>query len=244
VEPDEIYCSIVIPVRNEAENIAILLPQIVSVVNRYDPDLKYEILVIDHISTDNTPALLHSFQKEHPNLQVLTIIDPSIRLGDAFLQGFQAARGEFIITMDGDRSHPPEFLIPILEHLKSGYDLIIGGRYLRKQPPFEPKSRYRISKMFNLGPRLLLRKKISDYTTGYRAFKKELLSKCNLISHDFNIHVELNMKLAQLATKSIEIPIRYEKRVEGRSKLKYRQQFWGYFKAMLHSIHISKKASV
>lgn len=233
-----VYCSVLIPGRNEQTNVAILIPQI---ERRLSPLLQkegFEIVVIEHCSTDRTYFTLQELQHTYSNLKICQITDRSIGLGDAFKIGFNHCRGVFILTMDGDRSHPPFFLPEFIRQFRSGHDVVIGGRYMRKQQPFNFQSRYYISKLFNLPPRIFINSQISDYTTGFRGFRRALLKRFPLKSKGFNLHIEINMKLVQTAHNPLEIPIQYIKRKHGESKLKYSKVFWGYLYAMLTSIRI------
>jgi glycosyltransferase involved in cell wall biosynthesis len=227
------WLSIVIPVKNEQKNIGVLLNQIDKALKNID---SYEIVVINHSSTDNTLHILKDFSAKHKTLRILTIQDNNIKLGEAIQAGINFAYGKYIITMDGDLSHPVYYLPKFISYFQQGYDFILGGRYQKHQPAFYPIQRYYISKIFNTIPRIYLQNGMSDFTTGFRGFRKLFFEKLTFKSQDFNFHLELNIKLSRYIKNRKEIPIQYIKREEGTSKLRYRQQFLGYVKAILFGV--------
>ncbi len=181
----------------------------------------FEILVINDCSTDETGAILKKMQAAYSQLRFITL-NPRVivPVGQAIRLGIKKAFGKFIISMDGDGSHLPEELRGFIQQKKQGKIAVIGGRYLPGQAPFQPISRYFISKLFNFFIREVLGRKIFDLTTGYRLFLREI--GLNLLSQDFEVHIELNLKLSRLPEKAVkEIPIHYTKRKFGKSKLKY-----------------------
>jgi len=226
--------SIIIPVKDEEKNLVLLLKGIVHII----PDTwKYEILVIDHNSKDKTPQILQNQQKIIPQLKILTIRNPKIKLGSAFQLAFRKTQYSHIITMDGDLSHPVSFLPQFLTAFEHEQDFIIGGRYNSHQPRFDPITRYYISRLFNYIPRIFTKNPVSDFTSGYRGFQSGLVQNHLFISTDFSFHLELNLFLTLNSKKPAEIPIIYVKRKHGKSKLKYFQQFAGYFKAIFYGMN-------
>ncbi len=211
--------SIVIPAKNEAHSLNTLIPQIMKKMSGFNEP--FEILVVNDCSTDETETVLRNLQSKYPKLRYITVKPQYIfPVGLAIRLGIKHSLGKFIISMDGDGSHLPGELQGFIEQKKRGKLAVIGGRYFQKQTPFQPISRYFISKLFNFMTRTVVRTKISDLTTGYRLFLRDI--GLTLTSQDFEIHVELNLKISHLPTKAVaEIPIHYIKRKFGKSKLKY-----------------------
>ena len=226
--------SIIIPVKDEEKNLELLLQGIVHII----PDTwNYEIFVIDHNSIDTTPLILEKQQRIIPQLKILRIRNPKIKLGSAFQLAFRKTQYPFIITMDGDLSHPVSFLPRFLIGFEHKHDFIIGGRYNVHQPRFDPITRYYISRLFNYIPRIFTKNLVSDFTSGYRGFQSDLVQNHVFISTDFSFHLELNLFLTLNSKTPTEIPIVYVKRKHGKSKLKYFQQFAGYFKAIFYGMN-------
>ena len=226
--------SIVTSVKNEQATIGILLDYVSKTLTNYN--ILHEIIVIDHNSTDKTEELLNQKKREITNLRVFKIRNSQIKLGQALQIGISNAIGQYIITLDGDLSHPVKYLPLFIEKMRDGHDLIIGGRYLKNQARFNPFSRYIISKLFNIIPKSLIHKQISDYTTGYRGFKRILYQPNTYSARDFDFHVEFNIRLVKNAQSPIELPINYVKRRSGESKLRYSRQFKGYLVGIFHGI--------
>ena len=226
--------SIVIPCRDEAENLKTLIPQICEQLKQLE-SISFEILILNHASKDNTTSLIKEFNLAGANIIEYYYSSTKFKLGTMVLDGINKTKGEFIITMDGDHSHQPKSLKNIINAWKKDHDFILGVRYNRNQIPFDPKQRYFLSKLFNLFARSVLRIPITDLTTGYRGFSKSLFDKIKgtMNSKGFEVHLELNGKLAKSSRSFIGVPIMYKKRERGKSKLKYASELLGYLKAIL-----------
>jgi dolichol-phosphate mannosyltransferase len=124
--------------------------------------------------------------------------------------------------MDADLSHDPKFIPKFLKHFPK-FDVIIGSRFIHQgQEEGRNKLRRLISFLANLFIRIILGTKIKDCTSGFRAFKKEVLEKLNFdqfISINPEIVEELLYGCVLAKSKIIEIPITYYERIEGTSKL-------------------------
>lgn len=123
--------SVVIPLKNEEGNIADLLAELEPVMNTLKNP--WEIICIEDGSTDNTLAILQELAKTRKNLRII-IFANNYGQSSAFDAGFRAAKGEFIITMDGDRQNDPAD-IPKLIELAKDHDLVCGIRAKRKDTP-------------------------------------------------------------------------------------------------------------
>lgn len=225
--------SFVIPAKNEQINLPVL---IYGIMRNIPSHWQYDIIVLDHNSTDNTNLVLLKLAQKLPILRIIKIRNANILLGQALQIGIGKALGDFVITLDGDLSHPARFIPEILQSFEKGHDYVLGGRYLKNQPPFRPLSRFYISKTFNLLAKLCCWKPLNDYTTGYRGFQRSLFIPNSYISKDFGFHVEFNLRLARAAKNPLEIPILYIKRKHGTTKLKYHKQFLGYLKGILFGV--------
>ena len=225
--------SIIIPCRDEAENLKTLIPKICEQLEQITLN-SYEILILNHASKDSTSFLIKHFIALGINIVEYKYSIFNFKLGNMLLDGIGHAKGELIITMDGDLSHQPKSLKHIIHAWNQGHDFILGVRYNRNQIPFNPKQRYILSKLFNIFARSVLRIPITDFTTGYRGFSKSLFLKIHrtMKSKGFEVHLELNGKLAKSARDLICIPIEYKKRESGKSKLKYGSELLGYLKAI------------
>lgn len=123
-----IYYSVVIPLKNEEENIAELVVELEAVMHSLRHP--WELICIDDGSTDATLAVLNNLTKTKPFLRTV-VFDKNYGQSSAFDAGFKAAHGEFVITLDGDRQNDPND-IPLLLEKMSDHDLVCGQRVRRQ----------------------------------------------------------------------------------------------------------------
>lgn len=122
--------SIVIPLKDEEENVEELVQEIEPVMQGLKED--WELICVNDGSTDGTAAILDRLSHEKPYLRVITF-DRNYGQSSAFDAGFRNAKGEFIITMDGDRQNDPAD-IPKLLREAPRHDLVCGKRIGRQDP--------------------------------------------------------------------------------------------------------------
>jgi dolichol-phosphate mannosyltransferase len=223
--------SIVIPAHNEEDNLPTLIDEINKVM--FSLNMKYEILLVDDNSTDNTEKILGDLRKKYDNLRSIHR-KKNQGVGNSLKEGFREARGEIIITMDADFSHDPKDIPRLYKKLKEGFDIVIGSRYIAGGTMESTMGRLMLSRGFAIFTNFLgLR--VHDATTGYRAQRKEVLDRLNLESTGFEIHVEIPMKAKKKGFTICEIPIKYSKRKEGKSKLRYIEEGPRYIKIAIKS---------
>jgi dolichol-phosphate mannosyltransferase len=168
---------IVIPSYNEKENIENLINEILKQNNKID------LLVVDDNSPDGTSEIVSKHKKLNKRVFLITRNKKDGR-GGAVLDGFQFGlksnkKYEYFFEMDADFSHAPNEIGDLLEKIDQ-YDMVIGSRYLRKSKIVGwPINRRIFSKLANIYARVLLRIPISDYTNGYRLYRKEVLERLN-----------------------------------------------------------------
>ena len=145
--------SIVLPAKNEAENLKRVLPQLVGLY----PDA--EIIVVNDGSTDETAAVA-------ANCGVSVINHPYCKGNGASIKtGAQAASGDVIVFMDGDGQHNPADIRRLLDHYESGYHLVIGARGAASQASV---GRLFANKLYNLMASWMVGRKVDDLTSGFR----------------------------------------------------------------------------
>src|SRR5689334_16998556 len=118
--------SIVIPAYREASNLAVLVPRLRAALDR--ARLRAEIIIVDDFSNDGTAAICHELSQRVP-LRLLSRLDER-GLSSAVILGLREARGQVLVVMDADLSHPPEMVPTLVEACRSPFaDLVIGSRY-------------------------------------------------------------------------------------------------------------------
>ena len=111
--------SIIIPIKNEEQNIPLIVDQIKNLKINY----KYEIIFIDDGSTDNSWNILKELNKKNKSIKGISF---SRNFGHqiALSAGIDSCNSEFLIMMDGDLQHPPKYILPMIKKYEEGYDVI------------------------------------------------------------------------------------------------------------------------
>ena len=210
--------SIIVPTYREAENIPELARRIDSAVKE---KYNYEIIVIDDNSRDGIENRIDELKETIP--VKLKIRFDEKGLSSAVISGFDMVTGEIIVVMDADLSHPPESIISIVEKItEEGYGFVIGSRFI-KGGSSDHFDIYRRTKA--LVSKIIARPftKVKDPMSGFFAFPVKLLDeKVRLNPLGFKICLELLVKLSP--SRVTEVPIQFQERLYGESKLTFKQQ--------------------
>jgi len=208
--------SIVIPTYNERENIERLLPEIFKI---FDGD----VIVVDDNSPDGTADAVEGLKRKFP----ITLVRRQEKggIGSAYITGFRKALGQgadVIMEMDADFSHSPEEIPNFIREMKN-YDLVLGSRYI-KGGRIENWNfiRRMISKGGNYIARIFLGLDIRDITTGYRAYRREVLEGIDLAgikSDGYAFQAEMLFRARERGFRIKEVPITFRDRAHGKSKL-------------------------
>lgn len=199
--------SIIIPAHNEEDNIPILLQQIKDSFGN-----RYEIIVVDDGSTDNTGKTAKRYN--------VKVIRNEIRHGKGYAlrKGFAVARGDIIIDMDADLSHKPSDIPLLIKPFKDRkIGLVIASRALGGSKEYNlirGFGNFIITKMCNIW----VGTKLYDAINGFRAFRKDLTR--NLKCNGFEIEIELNARCIENGLKIVEVPSLEMKRGGGKLKSK------------------------
>lgn len=229
---------IVIPTRNEKENISRLIPAIFD----YLPNIS--VLIVDDRSKDGTEETVVSLKEKFTSLFILER-DTNFGYGRAILDGLAWAVNngfEFIVTMDADFSHDHKTVPKILDMLDSK-DVVLGSRYIKGgQISNWSFSRKILSRFANYYVRFLLGLNFYDVTTGFVGYRKKAVQ--NLVeykpkSEGYAFLVESKYLLSKAGFLIGECPIIFSERHEGRSKMSYKviwESIWLPLKLRLQKI--------
>ena len=201
----------IIPMANEEADFAPLVAQLSAAMDQLEGGSIY--FVVDGVSKDRTRELCHEIEARDTRFH--TIWAPENRnVVDAYLRGFREAldRGyEIIIEMDGGLSHDPRALPAFLRALHEGNDCAFGSRYINGGSMVDSAWQRRLlSKGGSMLARLLLGVRIVDMTSGYQAFRREILVRLMarpLLSKAHFYQTEVRYLLRR--EKIIEVPIHY-----------------------------------
>jgi len=170
--------SIIIPILNEAKNIKILVPKIVSCIK--NKIKKYEIIIVDDDSDDNINKIIFKLKKKYKFVKLIQRKGKTKRdLSQSCLSGFKKAKYENILVMDGDLQHDPKYIIKLYKVLiNKKLDMAIGSRNLIKNGRKGLSLiRYLASILIIFIFNFFLGKKTADPMTGYFIFKKKILNQ-------------------------------------------------------------------
>jgi dolichol-phosphate mannosyltransferase len=214
-------CVVVIPTFNEAENLPLLVPEVLA----QDPCI--EILVVDDASPDGTGKLADEMAEGDPRVHVLHRPRKE-GLGPAYRAGISEALrlgADLVVQMDADFSHPPDVLPVMLEEIRE-HDVVLGSRYLNGITVVNwPIERILISYFGNLYVRTVTGMRITDTTGGFRCVRRELLEKLGFErsrSNGYSFQIEMNYRFLRRGARIKEIPFFFLDRTRGTSKLTVR----------------------
>ncbi len=202
--------TVVVPTLNEEGALRQVLPRLKAVFASLG--LRGEILVVDGRSTDATAAVA-----EAGGARVL--VQTGRGLGGALREGLLAASAPWIAVVDADGSHPPEVLADLWAS-REGRDVLIASRYIPGGSAVMGVARQILSRALNLVARLVLDLPVHDSSGGFRLYRAELVrSACaDSAANDFTVQQELLVAILSRGGKVLEIPFRYEPRLDGVSK--------------------------
>ena len=206
--------SIVVPTRNEVENIRSLVEQIVAVGVPFQ-----EIIFVDDNSNDGTREVIVSLAKTNPvRLFEQDASEPG--LAAAIMAGARAATGDLLVVMDADLSHPPERIGELLAPVLSGKaDLVIGSRYVPGgSTPGWPIWRTILSRVGSAFAYPLTG--VRDSMCGFFAIERQRLIQIAPPTVGFKIAFETIVR-GKPSLRVLEIPIAFRNRAHGRSKMSF-----------------------
>lgn len=218
----------IIPTYNEKENTERMVETLAHVFSQIK-EYKMEALYVDGNSPDGTAEVIKQKQKKYPWLHLL-VETKKEGLGRAYAKGMiyamEKLNADYLMEFDSDFQHRPEDIPTLVKQIDSGYDYIIGSRYINggSIPDEWGLQRKALSVVGNLVARILLfLPQIHDVTGGFKISKvKGYMDKFNfdtLISKSFAYKIHLLYFMVLSGAKVKEVPIAFENRTSGESKL-------------------------
>jgi dolichol-phosphate mannosyltransferase len=209
--------SFIIPTLNEHGNITRLIERINKITKKND--INNEIIVIDDNSTDGTIEDVKNLQKNQENLKLIVRKKP-LGIGSAHVVGYNLAQGDLIISMDADLSHSPEQIPEFIDKINYGFEFVVSSRYIEGGGTDKNFINQSISKIGSLFLSVMFGIKIKDFSSGYRAIKKEIWKKIKnyKYSNKNNFLIESIYYAHKNGAKITEIPIFFKEREIGKSK--------------------------
>ena len=221
---DEPLVSVVIPCLNEADNIERCVRTAAEVMERFD--IRGEVVVADNASEDESAELASAAGARvvHENRR---------GYGSAYLAGFSAARGRYIVMADADLTYDFEEIPRFVEHLEAGADLVMGDRMDNIQPGAMPwLHRYVGNPVLTGVLNVFFRTGVSDAHCGMRAVRRDVLPRLDLRTTGMEFASEMVIRASKEKLDIREFPIEYHPR-GGESKLSSFRDGWRHLRFLL-----------
>jgi len=221
---DRPLVSVVIPCLNEAENIEACVTQARAALERNG--ILGEVVVADNASEDDSPRLAEAAGAR-------VVHEPRRGYGSAYLAGFAAARGEYIVMGDADLTYDFDEIPRFLAELKDGADMVIGDRMQNIHPGAMPwLHRYVGNPLLSGFLNLLFRTGVSDAHCGMRALRADTLPRLDLRTTGMEFASEMVIRAAKEDLDIRQFPIEYHPR-GGESKLSSFRDGWRHLRFLL-----------
>lgn len=204
--------SIIVPIYNDKDYI---FETIKRIENAKIPDFEKEIILVDDYSTDGGRDILKNLTKKYK----IILHKKNLGVGGALRSGFKAATGDYIVRQDDDLEYDPNDINYLLHPLITNQaDIVYGSRTLNKNNKYSKKSYYLGGRFLNLIFNILYFNTISDFITGSKLFKKEVIKGLKLKSNGFEIESEISAKAIKKGYRIVSLPIPYCSRTFGQGK--------------------------
>jgi glycosyltransferase involved in cell wall biosynthesis len=205
--------SVIIPVFNEEVTIGDVVTRTKTTLEKLG--VTYEVLVVDDGSYDRSAEIA---QEQKANV----LRECHKGKGFALRCGFSHAKGDLVVTLDADGSHKPEEIPLVLKSLMDDRnDFVVGSRFANSEDNKTkiPKINRAGNKLFNTMTGYLTGLKITDSQSGFRAIRSSLIKRMKLGSHGYEVESEMLVKALRMGARVAEIPISFDQRTVGSSKL-------------------------
>jgi len=215
----KIDVSVIIPILNERDNLPELYERLTETLTGLNR--AYEIVFIDDGSSDGSAELCRAWVQSNA---YVTLVELRRRFGKATaLQvGFQVAKGDIIITMDGDLQDDPVEIPRFLEALEGGVDLVSGWKKTRH----DPLSKTLPSKLFNMVTSMMTGIKLQDFNCGFKAYRREVVESLDLYGE---LHRYIPVLAHANGFRIGEIAVNHRARCYGESKYSFERFLRGAF---------------
>ncbi len=215
--------SVILPVVNEAENLRTLIPRLIALLDR--ERLTHEIVVIDGASSDGTREAAQA-------LGARVVAERRRGYAGAMETGIAEARGDYLLTLDADQSHDPDFIVKMWR-ARTRADIVIASRYALGGVAYSGFVRRFTSWLLNGLLRRMLSMPVRDISSGYRLYRREALANLELTATNFEVLEEILVKAYASGFSVVEVPFTYFPRGAGRSHAKLASFGWKILRASL-----------
>lgn len=233
--------SVVIPAYNEEGSIAKTIEFLSQTLA--EANVPHEILVVNDNSRDRTELILQDITAHSDRIRYLNNYYPN-GFGFAVRCGIENFSGDAVAVVMADSSDSPDDLVRYYHKLQEGYECVFGSRFVRGGKIIDyPVHKLTINRLANLFIKVLFGLKYNDTTNAFKAYRREVIEGIfPLISHHFNLTVEMPLKSIIRGYSYATIPISWRNRQTGVSKLKIKEMGSRYLFIVLYAL-LEKKLS-
>jgi glycosyltransferase involved in cell wall biosynthesis len=213
--------SIIIPARNEEENIEETIHSIAKVLN----NIPNEIIVVNDHSTDKTEETVKNISKKITSVRIIRN-EKSPGFAHTLLSGFKSAKGDFVLPVMADGCDEPQTIPIMFEKAQEGYDMICGSRYMKKGGKCGgPKLQGLFSTFVGKSLYYIIRIPTRDVSNALKMYRKSALDKIELKEKGFSVSMEAALKFYFSGYKISEVPTIWYGRKKGKSKFRLTKTF-------------------
>ena len=242
-KPDKLKSSgdltILLPAYNEIVNLRILIPKVITVAKSLDVIQTEILVVLPSFASPSEVAEIEALGttpvKRHP----------TDSFGDAIRTGFatSSASTEFIITMDADGSHNPDLIPKLLQNVANAH-IVSASRYVRGGSSDAKLRQQVMSRVVNFAFTIVLGEKIFDISGNFKLYRRSIVSQLDLVGKNFDIIQEIVFKTKKLAGENfnlVEVPYRWNERIDGKPKRKLIPYIFSYIQMLLKFVILRLK---
>jgi dolichol-phosphate mannosyltransferase len=227
--------SIVIPAHNEEEHVADTVAQIAQRLGA--ENVPFEVLVVDDHSVDGTVAAVARAAAAWPNVRCV----PNLRrqgFGNAIQTGLEGFRGDAACIVMADASDDPDDIVAYWRVIEQGYDCAFGTRFTRAARVVEyPLPKLLLNRAANAFIAALFGIRYNDVTNAFKCYRREVIvGVAPILSHHFNITVELPLKAIVRGYSWTVIPTNWYNRKHGASKFQIKEMGSRYLFIVLYAL--------
>lgn len=219
--------SVVIPCRNEEMNIRPLIAGLKELFGEYI----YEIVLVDDNSEDGSRALIRRLNEEDPIIKAVFRSPPN-GVGRAIADGYRAATGEYVLSMDCDFQHLLPEVRDLFDAAAKGFDVVVGSRFSRHSVLLNyPFQKIVANRGFHLLAQLLFLRRFRDLTNNLKLIRRCVIEKLHLTQPGFAVNAEIGLQCLLMGCSMREVPISWVNRTAdmGVSSFRLAQAGAGYW---------------
>jgi SAM-dependent methyltransferase len=222
--------SVVVPCHNEEMNIR---PLVMRLRQLYD-DYLHEIILVDDNSTDGTREIVHELAVEDPRVRPI-IRSPPNGVGRAIAEGYRAATGRYVLSMDCDFQHLLPEVRDLFDAAAAGYDVVVGSRFSRHSVLLNyPYQKVVANRGFHALAQLALRRRFRDLTNNLKLMRREVVERLQLLEPGFAVNAETGLQPLMMGFRVAEVPISWISRAPdmGSSSFRLLRVGGGYWRVL------------